>query len=282
MRSICYQREIREHEAAMDSRAPDTVLDYVITEIDAAEADNFIMRYEWLQTVGHPKARYGARNARGELAAVALFGLPAQTTAGDHLCGPEFGQFAIALERGACAHWAHPHTASWFIPRVCSQAARDHGWRIFFAYGDPEAGEIGTIYQAANWLYIGQTPDRLRGGKPRPRESFRKFDWPEGKWISDRAFFSHRGLTMTDVRHTRKLDGTIVPGNPDGEWERVDRPAKHKYVRIEGTWTRDDHGRWRGPKHSERAELLHLLTLRHPPQPYPKRASHRYGECHVH
>jgi hypothetical protein len=26
----------------------------------------------------------------------------------------------------------------------------------FFAYGDPEAGEYGAVYQASNWLYIGQ------------------------------------------------------------------------------------------------------------------------------
>ena len=31
------------------------------------------------------------------------------------------------------------------------------GYNIFLAYSDPEAGEIGTVYQACNWLYCGLT-----------------------------------------------------------------------------------------------------------------------------
>jgi hypothetical protein len=35
--------------------------------------------------------------------------------------------------------------------------ARDSQHKILIAYSDPAAGEIGTIYQACNWVYIGQT-----------------------------------------------------------------------------------------------------------------------------
>jgi hypothetical protein len=44
-------------------------------------------------------------------------------------------------------------------------------------------------------------------------------DWPVGKLISDRTFFSRYRLSMRDVER--------------GEWERVIKPAKHKYVWIE-------------------------------------------------
>ena len=33
----------------------------------------------------------------------------------------------------------------------------DKGLHIFVAYSDTEAGEIGTVYQASNWLYCGPT-----------------------------------------------------------------------------------------------------------------------------
>ena len=264
MREICYQREMREREAARDPRLPDAAINYTIEEIGADEARQFILRYEWLKTVGRPLARYGARNPAGELAAVALFGTPAATNAAN-LFGEAPGLFGvpdyreesekhiIAFERGACAHWAHPHTASWFIPRVCTRAAQDKGWKVFYAYSDPRAGEIGTVYQACNWIYIGQSPDRLVGGKPRARPYFRHRHWPKSRWILDRTFFGHRDLTMANVT--------------SGEWIREFRPAKHKYVHIEGTWCKG-----RGPQRSERRGLFRLLSLKNPPIEYPKRA----------
>ena len=41
------------------------------------------------------------------------------------------------------------------ISNACKLAAKEFGWRIFYAYADPTAGEIGTVYQACNWLYLG-------------------------------------------------------------------------------------------------------------------------------
>jgi hypothetical protein len=255
VREICFQREMREHEAASNPRPVDTEINYTVEAISRKEAKEFILRYEWLGTVGRPLARYGARNSAGELAAVALFGRPAVggTNGAALICGEAYRPYVIALERGACSHWAHPHTASWFIPRACRMAAQDYGWKIFYAYSDPEAGEIGTVYQACNWIYIGQSPNRLLNGKPRDRCYFRRRDWAKNRWISDKAFFAHRGLTMAHVL--------------SGEWVREFRPAKHKYVHIEGTWREG-----RGPERSERLLLRRLLSLKNPPLDYPKRA----------
>jgi hypothetical protein len=236
--NVCHQRRMREIEAARDPRPQDTAIDYTVQPIDADEAEAFIARYEWLGTVGYPVARYGARNPAGKLAAVALFGNTGATQAGE-ICGSGYADLAICLERGACSHWAHPCTASWFIPRACAMAARDHGWRIFYAYADPEAGEIGTVYQAATWLYLGQTPGRLVGGEARPRDHFRHRD--DKELISERKF-RRQGYKIADVN--------------SGEWEREFKPAKLKYVWLEGT-------------QSERQ--LQRRALMQQPLPYPKR-----------
>jgi predicted nucleic acid-binding Zn ribbon protein len=222
----CYQKIKRDEEARASARPQDTVIDYRIEAIDAREAADFIKRYEYLGTVGRSLARYGARNAMGELAAVAVFGTPSKLPDG-----------IIVPERGACAHWAHPHTASWFIPRAVKQAAAGHGWKIFFAYADPSAGEIGTIYQACSWVYTGQTPSRTINGAPRARDYFRG---PDGRVISDKAFYK-RGHTMDDVK--------------SGAWQRARKSAKHRYVWIEA------------PTRRERRALAARFTA----LPYPKR-----------
>jgi len=59
----------------------------------------------------------------------------------------------IALLRGACAHWAHPHAASKLIRR--SMDLLPEHYKVVTATVDPAAGEIGVIYQSAGFHYCG-------------------------------------------------------------------------------------------------------------------------------
>jgi hypothetical protein len=258
----------REAETTLGARRPQDSgkIDYTIGEIGAAEAAEFIRRYEWLGTVGNPVARYCARNEYGEAAAVAILSAPVNVQAAG-ICRPlnprnlsdedrAYLATVACLERGACAHWAHPHTASWFIPKVLELARAEHGWKIFYAYSDPEAGEIGTIYQACNWLYIGAGAGR---GSRGPRSKFRHSDWPRttlhggGKWIGERAFYQ-RGLSVADVGRRNGL-GRLSAARP---WEMIDDLDKGKYVKFVGN-------------KGERRALM--KALRYPVLPYPKRSS---------
>jgi hypothetical protein len=254
----------REAEKTLGARRPQDSgpLTYTIEDIGAKEATAFIRRYEWLGTPGHPLARYCARDEFGEIAAVALFGRPNVQSAGlcralDPLRLTEADRAYLAtvvcLERGACSHWAHPHTASWFVPRVLAMASAEHGWKIFYAYSDPEAGEIGTIYQACNWLYIGEGIGRaLRMGLARPRCKFRHRDWAAGKWVTDRAFY-RRGLSVARDVGRRNGLGRLTAARP---WEMIEVPAKGKYVTFIGN-------------KRERREMK--AALRYDVLPYPKR-----------
>ena len=59
----------------------------------------------------------------------------------------------ILLSRGACVHWAHPHSASKLI--TSSMKMLPKKYKVVTATVDELAGEIGTIYQACNFHYIG-------------------------------------------------------------------------------------------------------------------------------
>jgi hypothetical protein len=160
-----------------DRRPSDTSLDYRLDpNVPRDEAAAFIKRYEWLGTVGHPIARYGARcPLTGELAAVALFARPAMGNAARLFAGNEQAAMAgkiVCLERGASAYWAHPNTASWFITLACRDAFKRYGWQVFYAYSDTDAGEIGTVYQAANWLYIGSGNGRRKTARSRHKHKY--------------------------------------------------------------------------------------------------------------
>ena len=144
-------------------------------------------------------------------------------------------------------------TGSWFVTRALERAHKDHGWKIFYAYSDESAGEIGTIYQACGWMYLGQGVGRAKGA---PRQTFRHRDWPEDKWVTDREFYKRR---MMINEHVGRWDGEDVAGGLSDQrpWEVKETVAKHKYCKFVGT----------------KAEHRALLkALRYPRLPYPKRS----------
>jgi hypothetical protein len=193
------------------------------------------MKYEWLGSMGRSTATYGLVDPNEEIIGVACFGWPGGVQSRD-ICGKENRDLAICLERGACVHWAHPHAASYLISRACKMAAQDRGWRIFYAYSDEEAGEIGTVYQACNWNYIGQgvgrTPGRMRQWYRSPHD---------GKEYSDRW-----------LRHVKRKKHELLAEG----WTLVKKMPKHKYVWFEG---------------SKRERRKLMAQLRYEIQPYPKR-----------
>jgi hypothetical protein len=93
----------------------------------------------------------------------------------------------VALKRGACLPWAHPHSASKLIRR--SMDLLPERFKVVTATCCKAAGEIGTIYQACGFDYIGQM-----------RRGMRALIYYAGKIISERI----RASGQAEVRHLRK------------------------------------------------------------------------------
>jgi hypothetical protein len=235
---VAHQQRVRLREAALDPRPQMTNVEgSTVERVPFAEAKAIILRYEWLRSMPTgTRACYGLRSPSGELLGVAAFARGPAPESAD-LCGPEHRDLTICLARGACVHWAPPNAASFLIARACELAAQQFGWRIFFAYADPTAGEIGAVYQACNWLYLGVgVGRRSRSGR------WRFFSRREGKWRAERTLRKRR-LKLADLR-----------AHP--EWVAEHCPDKHRYV-------------WFGGSRLERRELRR--ALKYPPRPYPKR-----------
>jgi hypothetical protein len=232
-----HQRVIREQRQLSEPRPAIADLGGCwVGPISRDAAKEIILAYEWLGDMGRAVACYGLHSAGGEVIGAAVFGWPSSPESRD-VCGRENRELAVALERGACIHYAPPNAASFLISRAVKLAAADHGWRIFFAYADPAAGELGVVYQACNWLYlgagVGRTPDRWRVDWLIPEE--------DTKIIASRTL-RHRGIKIAEAQ--------------EKGWVPVYQNPKHKYVHFEGN-------------RRERPALL--AALRFDRKPYPKR-----------
>ena len=146
----------------------------------------------------------------------------------------------ILLSRGACAHWAHPHAASKLI-RV-SMRMLPPRYEVVTATVDPAAGEIGTIYQACGFHYVGSMREA------NPNVQFRAKD--RHAWRINGKLYGGRAVRAM-VGSTRQAD--ILEKYPKAEC--VMQFSKHRYFAF------------RGPDKAQR-----LAAIAHMVKPYPKRS----------
>lgn len=183
-----------------------------VRPITRQQAEKMILEYEWLGTMAPTRYHYGI--FFGEvLGGVGCVG----TNAGGRNTHRMFGvkqNRCVVLARGACPHWTPKGTASRLIAWTDNLLAREDVADVMLAYGDPEAGEIGTVYQACNWHYIGTS-----GKQP---------DWalsPENKVLHT------RGVSALAARNDTDFD-TVMQALVDAGWQRMTQTPKHRYCTI--------------------------------------------------
>jgi hypothetical protein len=151
--SVCWQKQKRDELLAEDLLAGcptgTVVKDYVFSqERFGSQHRKFIERYEWLGTCGFGVRYCFTTRYEGRLAGVVLIAEPNAY---------QFDKSREALiQRGACASWTPVNLGSSLVMFACRWMTKNTTKRIFTAYSDPEAGEIGTIYQACNFDYLGK------------------------------------------------------------------------------------------------------------------------------
>ena len=106
----------------------------------------------------------------------------------------------ITLARGACLPWAHPHSASKLIRG--SMRLLPERFKVVTASVDRIAGEIGTIYQACGFAYVGV----MRSGG---RVLIRRHD---GSTLSGRQARRRFGTEGVSALRALGLDAVPVPG----------------------------------------------------------------------
>lgn len=243
MTGVAWQRQIRDRVAAQETDG-DMFGDWwkgldldlsktLIREINGATAKTFIEKYEWLGTM--PAVVYFRFGLFFDncLGAVAIYSPEYAENLGVWDSYGFTGKI-ICLARGACAHWTPTGTASRMIRRSMDQLPRSY--EVVTATCDAQAGEIGTVYQASGFDFVGQMSE---GGD---RASIIRSN---GKTVSSRQAQRLYG--------TRGVEG-IREAVPGIDVRSV--PRKTRYFCFRGSHKQ---------RRINRAAIAHLI------KPYPKR-----------
>jgi hypothetical protein len=128
----------------------------VVKPISVAEAKAIITRCEWLGVMPAVKTHAFGLFFGNALGGAVVFG-PEYAENRGVWSRYGFEGRIIALLRSACETWAHPHSASKLVRGAIKLLPERY--RVVTATCDGLAGEVGTIYQAAGFDYVGQMYD---------------------------------------------------------------------------------------------------------------------------
>lgn len=280
--TTCHQKLIRDanlerdlvafnltQEEAEKIKITDFTFSLAETKEEKLAIDEYIKENEWLGTSGMRSKLKFAACYKGKLCGALIFTLPA---AYSKMLGEDTKGKEILLARGACSSFTPVGLASCFIMWCIKYLVQTTDFRIFIGYSDPAAGEIGTIYQALNFYFLGQKfgtryhlVDKRTGKAVSDRlfhieESYKRYAKQAGivwqnSWTNEKNNSMDWNNVPEDVANILKT----MSKDDMASSERVEVDRKGKYVFVLG---------------SDKAETRYLrkkfLELNNT-EPYPKR-----------
>ena len=212
-----WQKQLRDRYEA-DGLPPVPHLDLKRSRVRAVSrkaANRIILKYEWLGTMAPTSHHYGIFFGM-YCAGVTCCGFSAGANLNAYKeWGLESRNQLAYLARGANVHWSPTGANSKLVSWTCKLLRRDTSAELIIAYSDTDAGEIGTIYQACNWCYVGVGSSTMQWVAPNGRV----FDQ---KYPSD----------------LRRKDGNKLPRKNyvrallNNGWSQQKSNPKHRYVQV--------------------------------------------------
>jgi len=123
----------------------------LVSEASRAEVQGVVERYEWMGNLPDNCSRYAKLTFDGNVAGAVAFSRSGFGGSFTYL-----GNEAWKLARGVTLHWAPTWASSALISRSLRLLFDDPTFVV--AFSDWEAGEVGTVYQASGWVYLGHRP----------------------------------------------------------------------------------------------------------------------------
>jgi hypothetical protein len=239
---IAYQRQCRDRYEG--EPAPTSDLDLstsIVRQTSRKIAQQIILKYEWLGTLPNNANRfYGIFFGPycAGVSCVHVGGGGANINAHKEW-GVEPGELAY-LSRGACVHWAPPGTNSRLTAVACRLLSKETSAKLVIAYADTDAGEIGTIYQACGWTYVGRgsatqqwiAPNGRVYDQKHPSNLRQRFGGTREEWVKalirdgwKRQWSNpkHRYVKVLDTKDQRLLDLVRERQEP---YPKRDRPVE--------------------------------------------------------
>lgn len=210
-------------------------MELVINKIPAKEAEPFLLMRHYARRLCPISYAFGAW-AGPVLIGVVTYGTPASSPLRAGICGEEWGDKVLELNRLCCDNTKN--VASTLVGRSLRLLPKPS---VVVSYADTAQGHVGYIYQATNFIYTGLSAKRT--------------DWK----IKGREHL--HGATVADESRGQENRAEWMRQKYGDDFYLQERSRKHRYVYFCGS-------------NKQREDMKR--ALRYPIEPYPKGESRRY------
>lgn len=215
----------------------------VTSKEDKKECIEFIKRYEWLGDVtGFPMAWFTAKY-NGILGGVIIMSPP---NAFSKMLGEDTEKIEALITRGASASWCPFNLGSKFLMWCIKWMVNNTQYRLFTCYSDPQAKEIGSIYQGLNFYYLGKNS----GGVVKCINPYQPNSLISDRTFRSRSFYKRYAKDLgiewhKDWNDRSRMEWKNVPKDVEEKLreyskemfkkaEKIIFPSKHKYAFVLG------------------------------------------------
>lgn len=182
---------------------------YIIKKISYDTAMNVLVKYHYLHRPAPCSFAFGLYELNGDksglftmdrLVGVITYGTPSSAPLRSGICGSEEKDNVIELTRLWVEDSTPKNAESYLIGNTIHKVNKE----IIVSFAEIEAGHVGTVYQATNWIYTGLSAKRT--------------NWTiEGVEL--------HGQTIAD-----KYTATELREKFGDRFQLKDRPRKHRYI----------------------------------------------------
>lgn len=180
-------------------KAPERSSDIEVQQVSHGDVKPWLLLRHYAHRMCNVVYAFGAFRGT-ELVGVVTYGIPPSPHLCRGLCGPDFSDKVLELNRLCCE--SSKNLASTLVGRSLRMLPRPG---IVVSFADTKQGHVGYVYQATNFIYTGLTDS----DRPSPRVD---------RIVTD----GRHGRNQGRIKGTGKIDhsvGIIVPRKP-----------KHRYV----------------------------------------------------
>jgi hypothetical protein len=216
-------------------------MNYLIKSIDYQDCKEWLLKKHYLKRMTSISYAFGLFD-NGFIIGVCTFGNAIPLTMKRSICGESFEHLVYELNRLCIDETAPKNSASFFVGQCLKQLPKP---MIVVSYADKSFGHTGYIYQATNFLYLG--------------ESHTQLDWKvKGlEHLHSRTLMDEFSFESNRIEKLKEKYGVRM--------YQVQRPPKNRYVYFVGSKTQIKH-------------FKHHLKIE--PLPYPKGDNKRYDSSY--
>jgi hypothetical protein len=240
------QQDLDEHnlteEYVNNLKVSDFEFRNVVDKTEHKRMSDFIKRHEWLGNLSQYTTHWFGCYHKDILSGVILFNVPNSFS---KILGEDTPNLERLISRGACISWSPKNLASALLMWSVKWMVDNTNYRLFTAYSDPSANELGTIYQACNFFYMGKSSGAVK----------RYINPYTNKPVSDRFFRQKTAYKkyakvlgidwQKDWNHKTGMNWYLIPDDIEKKLrdyskkvqsssEVIEIPSKHKYAYVLG------------------------------------------------